>query len=33
MTLFGTSDSGTLNSLFSSVELEIGAIISFKVMR
>ena len=26
---FGTSNSGTSNSVFSSVELEIGAIISF----
>ena len=29
---FGTSNSGTSNSVFSSVELEIGAIISFKVI-
>ena len=28
---FGTSNSRTSNSVFSSVELEIGAIISFKV--
>ena len=28
----GTSNSGTSNSVFSSVELEIGAIISFKVI-
>ena len=29
---FGTSNSGTSNSVFSSVELEIRAIISFKVI-
>ena len=29
---FGTSNFGTSNSAFSSVELEIGAIISFKVI-
>ena len=30
--ILGTSNSGTSKSVFSSVELEIGAIISFKVI-